>query len=279
MAHTRSWQCGSYSLNLAQPIVMGILNVTTDSFSDGGLFVDTHKAVDHALLMQADGAAIIDIGGESTRPGASAVSEQDELARVIPIVEALASRNIVVSVDTQKPAVMREAIAAGAAIINDVNALQAPGAMQTCAAAAVGVCLMHRQGTASTMQVAPHYQDVVDEVAAFLVDRAAACKAHGISAERIAIDQGYGFGKTIEHNLSLLRAIPQFAQLGYPLLAGVSRKSLFNALLGREVQDRLAGSLATAVLAAQAGAKILRVHDVKETVDALKMLNYIHPQT
>ncbi len=267
------WKCGAHDIDLANgAIVMGILNITGDSFSDGGQFLGREKAIGHAMKMVEDGATIIDIGGESTRPGAQPVPEAIELGRVLPIVEALVAHGIIVSVDTQKPAVMKAVIAAGAAIINDVNALQTPGALESCAQSNVGVCLMHRQGDSQTMQQSPTYTDVAGEVKAFLLDRTHACELHGIGRERIAIDQGFGFGKTLEHNLALLRAVDEFASLGYPLLVGVSRKSMFKTLLNRDVNDRLAGSLAAAICAAQAGAKILRVHDVAQTVDAIKVL-------
>jgi dihydropteroate synthase len=267
------WQCGAARFDLSHsPIVMGILNVTADSFSDGGSFIVRERAIEHALRMRGEGAHIIDVGGESTRPGAVPVSESEELERVIPLVDALVEHSIVVSVDTQKPTVMRAAIAAGASIINDVNALQADGAKDVCAASNVGVVLMHKQGTPKTMQDAPAYGDVVQEVQSFLQAQASISEARGIHRERIAIDPGIGFGKTPEHNIALLKATAQLSSLGYPLLIGVSRKSVFKTLLNREIDQRLAGSLATALLTVQRGARILRVHDVAQTVDSMKML-------
>jgi dihydropteroate synthase len=250
---------------------MGVVNVTPDSFSDGGRFFDQARAHDHARQMIADGADLIDIGGESTRPRALPVAEADEIARVVPLTEMLARDNIAVSVDTRKPAVMRAAIAAGAAMINDVSALTAPGAIEVCAASDVGVCLMHMQGDPSNMQQAPAYDDVVGEVRDFLVARAKACVDGGIARERIVLDPGFGFGKTLAHNLALLRALPALVATGYPVLAGFSRKSSLGTLTGRPVDERLAASLAAALAAVARGATILRVHDVRETVDALKV--------
>jgi dihydropteroate synthase len=250
---------------------MGILNVTPDSFSDGGRFDEYERALAHARRMTDDGADIIDVGGESTRPGAAQVSEATEIERVIPLVEALARENIVVSVDTMKPAVMRAAVAAGASMINDVAALQAVGAVDAVAASEVSVCLMHMQGEPRSMQVAPHYGDVVAEVRDFLAHRAAACEAAGIARERIFLDPGFGFGKTVAHNLQLLRELRAIAALGYPIVAGLSRKSTLGALTGRSADDRQAASVAAALAAVERGASILRVHDVRETVDALKI--------
>jgi dihydropteroate synthase len=248
---------------------MGILNVTPDSFSDGGRYLDRAAALDRARQMAADGADLIDIGGESTRPGAPSVDEREEIARVIPLVEMLAAEGLAVSVDTRKAVVMRAAIAAGAAMINDVSALTAPGALDACAASEVGVCLMHMRGEPQTMQQAPEYADVVAEVRNYLVDRAQACIDGGIARERIVIDPGFGFGKTLAHNLALLRALRQFADTGYPVLAGWSRKSSLGKLTGRGPDGRLAASLAAALAAVARGAAIVRVHDVRETVDAL----------
>jgi len=265
-------RCGAQALDLTTPVVMGILNVTPDSFSDAGRFASFDAALAHALEMIEAGAGIIDIGGESTRPGAAEVSEQDEIDRVVPLVAALARRvRVPISVDTSKPGVIRAAIDAGAALINDVRALREPGALEVLAATRAGVCLMHMQGEPRTMQRDPTYVDVVTEVRAFLRKRVAACLALGITADRIAIDPGIGFGKRLEHNLALLAALPQFVEAGLPLLIGVSRKSLFGTLLGRPVERRLAGGLAIATASALAGANILRVHDVAETVDAVKV--------
>jgi dihydropteroate synthase len=250
---------------------MGIVNVTPDSFSDGGRYFTGERALAHARSLLVAGADIVDIGGESTRPGAAAVTEAEELDRVLPLVEALARDGAPVSVDTMKPAVMRAAIAAGACMINDVRALRAPGAMEAVAATGAAVCLMHMQGEPRTMQAEPRYDDVVAEVREFLLARAAACEAAGIARERIVLDPGFGFGKTVEHNLQLLRGLPALATAGYPLLAGLSRKSTLGKLTGRDVGDRMAASLAAALAAVARGAAIVRVHDVRETVDALKV--------
>ncbi|MFI4888275.1 MAG: dihydropteroate synthase [Burkholderiales bacterium] len=261
-------KAAQHELDLSTPCIMGILNVTADSFYDGGR-LDTGAALAHARRMIADGARIIDVGGESTRPNATPVGEADELARVVPIIGALARDGICVSIDTMKPAVMRAALEAGASMINDVHALQAPGALALAAASDVAVCLMHMQGEPRTMQRAPAYADVVAEVRAFLLRRAHACVDAGISASRIVIDPGFGFGKSLAHNLDLLRNLDELTGSGYPVLAGLSRKSLIGAITGRDVGDRLAGSIAAALAAALRGARILRVHDVRETVDAL----------
>ena len=264
-------RCGSFRFPLARPLVMGVLNVTPDSFSDGGRYVDPDRALAHARRMRDDGADLIDIGGESTRPGALPVAEADELARVVPLVEVLAAEGIAVAVDTRKPAVMRSAIGAGASMINDVGALTAAGAVEVCADSDVGVCLMHMQREPRTMQKAPEYRDVVAEVRDFLVARARACEASGIAAERIAIDPGFGFGKTLAHNLALLRSIGTLVATGYPVVAGLSRKSSLGEITGRSVDERLPASLAAALAAVARGAAIVRVHDVRETVDALKV--------
>ncbi len=263
------WACGPVVLDLSVPRVMGIVNVTPDSFSDGGRFFDRDRALDHARRLREDGADILDIGGESTRPGAAPVTAADELARILPLVATLSSEGALVSVDTMKPEVMREAVAAGAAIVNDVRALREPGALETVAALDAGVCLMHMQGEPRTMQAAPRYDDVVREVHDFLLARAAAGEAAGIARERIAIDPGFGFGKTAAHNLTLLAQLRSLSGTGYPLLAGLSRKATIGVLTGRDAQDRLAGSLAAALAAVARGARIVRVHDVRETVDAL----------
>lgn len=252
--------------------VMGILNTTPDSFSDGGLWTDRDRALRHALGMVAAGADIIDVGGESTRPGASPVDAQQELDRVLPVVEALAAEtDVTISVDTSKPEVMEAAVAAGAELINDVLALRGEGALETAARLGVSVCLMHMQGRPRDMQQNPCYADVVTEVEAFLLDRAGACRAAGIPGEHILIDPGFGFGKTLEHNLALFRALPRLCSSAYAVLVGVSRKSMLGALTGRPVEERLAASVAAAVLAAAHGVAVLRVHDVAETVDALRV--------
>jgi dihydropteroate synthase len=264
-------RCGSHVLDLTRPRVMGILNVTPDSFSDGGRFFDRERALDHARRMLADGADLIDVGGESTRPGAAPVDEADELARVIPVIDELAREGALVSVDTMKPAVMRAAVAAGAVMINDVNALRLPGALEAAASTDAAVCLMHMQGAPRTMQDAPHYDDVVVQVRDFLVERAQSCEALGIARNRIVLDPGFGFGKSLAHNLALVRALPELVATGYPVLAGLSRKSSLGTITGRPGSERLAASLAAALAAVAHGAAIVRVHDVRETVDALKV--------
>lgn len=264
--------CEARRLDLTQPRIMGILNITPDSFSDGGRFLHADAALRQAERLVDEGADILDIGGESTRPGALAVPEQQEIERVAPVIEAIAARiEVPVSVDTSKPGVMRAAVSAGACMINDVNALRAEGAVQTAAELAVPVCLMHMQGEPRTMQQSPSYDDVVGEVRAFLLQRAQACEAAGIPRHAISLDPGFGFGKTLAHNLRLLRGLPVLADTGYPVLAGLSRKSMLGAITGREVAQRLPASLAVALLALQGGASILRVHDVAETVDVLKV--------
>jgi dihydropteroate synthase len=266
-------QCGRHLLNLDGPVVMGILNVTPDSFSDGGRFFDLPAALAQAERLAGEGAAIIDVGGESTRPGAAPVAVEEELRRVVPVVERLAgSLAVPVSVDTRTPAVMRESLAAGASMINDVTALRAPGALEAVAASRAAVCLMHMQGEPRTMQNEPHYADVLGEVRKFLRERVAACVAAGIARTRLVIDPGFGFGKTLEHNLELLRGLPTIAAEGLPVLAGLSRKRMIGALTGRGEGDRLAGSVALAVMAALNGASIVRAHDVRETVDALRIV-------
>ena len=266
------------------PQVMGVLNITPDSFSDGGSLyrngsADIDQVLRRARQMVEDGAHILDIGGESTRPGASPVSEQEELARVIPCVETIARElDVLISVDTSAAAVMREAAAAGAGLVNDVRALTRPGALEAAAALGLPVCLMHMRGEPDNMQDAPAYDDVVVEVAVWLEDRAASCEAAGMDPSSILLDPGFGFGKTAEHNLQLLQGLPRLASLGYPLLVGLSRKSMIGKLLGREVQERLPASLALAVLAAERGAAIVRTHDVRETADALAMVRALRSQ-
>lgn len=262
----------SHRLDLAHPIVMGIVNVTPDSFSDGGKFLARDVAVAHARKLASEGAAILDIGGESTRPGAAAASLQEELDRIVPVIEALSGDGLVLSVDTQKPEVMVAAIRAGASMVNDVNALRAAGAIDAVAASNVAVCLMHMQGTPRTMQAAPTYKNVTLEVGGFLGERALACVKSGVAANRIVIDPGFGFGKSVTHNLTLVKELSALTKLGFPILAGLSRKSTIGALTGRDTAGRFAGSLAAHLIAAQNGARILRVHDVADTVDALKVL-------
>lgn len=268
--------CGSRTLDLSRPQVMGILNVTPDSFSDGGRYNRIDAALRHAEQMLEAGAVIIDVGGESTRPGAPPVSAEEELQRVAPVVEQLVCRlDALVSVDTSSPALMREAALLGAGMINDVRSLSRDGALQAAAQGNLAVCLMHMQGEPQTMQDSPQYDDVTTAVRTFLADRVAACEAAGIARERLLIDPGFGFAKTLAHNLSLFRHMQALHDLHLPLLVGVSRKSMIGKVLGREVDQRLAGSLALAALAVQQGAHILRVHDVAETVDVLRMLEAV----
>lgn len=262
-------RCGRWLVALDEPRVMGVLNVTPDSFSDGGRHVDVGAALAAARRMVAEGAAIIDVGGESTRPGSRPPPVEEEIARVVPVIRALRELDVLVSVDTSRAAVIEAAVAAGAALVNDIRALTEPGALETAARLGVGVCVMHMQGTPETMQNAPAYDDVVGEVHAFLAARVAACRAAGIAADAIAVDPGFGFGKTTAHNLALLAGLGAFADLGAPLLVGLSRKSLAGALTGRPVAERYAGSVALAALAVRAGARIVRAHDVAGTVDAV----------
>ncbi len=259
------------------PQVMGILNVTPDSFSDGGDFFSMPAALNQARLMVEEGANIIDIGGESTRPGAESVSVQDELDRVIPVVEKIRARwPILISVDTSKAEVMREAIRAGADMINDVMALRGKGSLAAISASKrVQVCLMHIQGEPRTMQHNPHYDDVVNDIKTFLLERVKVCLDAGIASNRLLIDPGFGFGKTVPHNLRLMKQLEVFTELGYPVLVGVSRKSLIGNILKKPVTERLYGSLALAVLAVSKGARIIRTHDVAATVDALKMTHAV----
>jgi dihydropteroate synthase len=267
-------QCGDKTLDLARPVVMGVLNVTPDSFSDGGRFVAVEAAVAHGLELVEEGAVILDIGGESTRPGAAPVSIDEELRRVVPVVERLREAGVqaVISVDTSKPEVMRAAVAAGASLINDVRSLAEPGALEAVADSGCAVCLMHMQGDPRTMQRAPSYVDVVKEVKAFLLERVQRCLAAGVAPERIAIDPGFGFGKTLEHNLELLRHLGELSAESWPVLVGLSRKSIAGTLTDRGAGERVHGSVALAVLAALNGARIVRAHDVAATVDALKIV-------
>ena len=263
------WQCGRFRLDLARPLVMGILNVTDDSFSDGGRYRDPQVAIAAARKMVEEGADILDIGAESTRPGAKTVSPEDEWARLAPVLEALAGLDVPVSVDTRHPATMLKAIGAGASIINDIAGFRAPGAIDAVAASDVGVVTMHMLGDSpATMQANPVYADVVAEVGQFLMGSRAALMAAGVAPERICLDPGFGFGKTLEHNLALYRGIPGWAQVA-PVLVGVSRKSMLGLITGQPVDRRLAASLAAALAGVQAGARIVRVHDVPETVQAL----------
>ena len=257
---------------------MGVINVTPDSFSDGGHFLDSKQAVAHARRLIDEGADILDIGGESTRPGAASVTLDEERRRVMPVLEALAGGDVPFSLDTRKPALMLEAIAAGAAMINDVTALSASGALEAVAKAPVAVCLMHMQGDPGTMQANPSYRDVVGEVSGYLAGRIAAAERAGIARDRIVADPGFGFGKTVEHNLALLRALGEFSQLGVALLAGLSRKAMLGKLTGREPAERVHASVAAALVAVQNGAHIVRVHDVAATRDALAVWNAVKSQ-
>lgn len=280
-------QCGNRVLDLASPCTMGILNITPDSFSDGGLFVSTEavsgetvnlkKAEHYIEEMIAAGAAIIDIGGESTRPGAQAVTVEEERKRVLPFVEIIKENfpDCLISVDTSKPEIMADAIQSGAHIINDVNALQAPGAIETIASSDVAVCLMHMQGQPRTMQENPQYEDVVTDIIGFLQQRIEACVKAGISRNRLIIDPGFGFGKSLQHNLQLMKSLSMFKELGVALMVGVSRKSMIGALLNKDTEDRLSGSIGLAALAAWLGADILRVHDVEATSDVLNVIHAV----
>ena len=270
------FHCGRFQFDLSRPLVMGIVNVTPDSFSDGGLHLQHDAALIHAQQLIADGADIIDIGGESTRPGASPVSIQEELDRVMPIIEGLRASPVPISIDTCKPDVMQAAISAGAQMVNDINALQDAAAMKVAAESDVAVCLMHKQGNPQTMQQHPHYQDVVAEVSGFLRERIAAAQAAGIQRERIVIDPGFGFGKSLAHNLALLRELNKLTVHGVPVLAGLSRKSMLGALTGQDVTQRLAASVAAALIAVQRGANIVRVHDVRATLDAFRILSAVN---
>lgn len=270
-------QCGSFRLSLDRPLIMGVVNVTPDSFSDGGRFVTGGQAVAHARRLIDDGADILDVGGESTRPGSAPVALDEERRRVLPVIEALAGCGVPVSVDTRKPDLMREALAAGAAMINDVNALAAPGALEAVAASEAAVCLMHKRGDPRTMQDDPRYEDVVGEVREFLLQRVAAAEAAGIARNRIVIDPGFGFGKTHEHNVALLRALGEFSRLGVALAVGLSRKSMLGRITGREVGERVHASVTAALIAVAKGANIVRVHDVAATRDALAVWRTANP--
>ena len=271
-------RCAGRVLELDPPVVMGVINVTPDSFSDGGAFLEPDAALAQAEQMAAQGAAIIDIGGESTRPGAAPVASEEELRRVLPVVERVASRlPLMISVDTSNPELMRRAGSAGAHLINDVRALRSPGALEAVAAGTLGVCLMHMQGEPATMQLAPHYQNVVEEVKEYLAERLYRCAGAGIARERLCVDPGFGFGKLLAHNLQLLRDLAQFERLGVPLAVGLSRKSMVAALGGR-ANERLAGSLALATVAVLHGASIVRAHDVAPTVDAVRIASAVRQQ-
>lgn len=271
--------CGGRPLDLSRPAVMGILNITPDSFSDGGVFLSRENAIAHARRMTEEGADIIDVGGESTRPGAQPVSVQEEMDRVIPVIEALHEKiSLPISIDTSKPEVMRAAVAAGAGFINDVRALRDAGALEAAASLRVPVCLMHMQGEPRRMQENPSYRDVVADVGDFLRARLQAAQAAGIPAQHLVIDPGFGFGKTLEHNLELLRGLKKLQSLGAPILVGLSRKSLIGKALGLPVEGRLQASVALALMAVQNSARLVRVHDVGPTVEALRMWSVVSPE-
>lgn len=271
----RALRVGPFSLGLDRPLIMGVVNITPDSFSDGGRYFDSARALDHALRLVEEGADILDIGGESSRPGSLPVDLDEELRRVMPVLEKLALLPVPVSVDTCKPEVMRRAVDAGAAMINDINALRTPDALDALAGTSCAVCLMHMRGEPRTMQQDPHYQDVVAEVSTYLAERAQAATQAGIARDRIVVDPGFGFGKNAEHNLTLLRELRRFETLGLPLLVGLSRKAVLGKITGRSAPERDAASVAAALLAVQRGAAIVRVHDVAATRDALRVLNAV----
>jgi len=272
--------CGGRPLDLSRPAVMGILNVTPDSFSDGGVFLSRESAIAHARRMADEGADIIDVGGESTRPGAQPVSAQEEMDRVVPVIEALRGNiSLPISIDTSKPEVMRAAVAAGAGFINDVRALRDEGALEAAASLQVPVCLMHMQGEPRGMQENPRYRDVLSEIGDFLRARLQAARAAGIPGQRLVIDPGFGFGKTLEHNLELLRGLKKLQSLGVPILVGLSRKSLIGKALGLPVEGRLQASVALALMAVQNSARIVRVHDVGPTVETLRMWSVVYPES
>lgn len=278
LAPRRSLRAGRFTLALDRPLIMGVVNITPDSFSDGGRYLEAEAALAHARRLVEEGADLLDVGGESSRPGAHPVAADEELRRVMPVLESLASLDVPVSVDTTKPEVMRRALVAGAAMINDIGALQADGALEAVAQSQAAVCLMHMKGEPRTMQADPRYDDVVGEVRDFLRGRAQAALAAGIGPDRIVLDPGFGFGKTTYHNLELLRGLPRLLEMGFPCLAGLSRKSLFGRIAGRGAGERVHASVAGALLAAQGGAAILRVHDVAATRDALLVLRAFNDQ-
>lgn len=268
--------CGGKRIDLSHPVVMGILNVTPDSFSDGGAYADIPVAVERALQMVEEGAHLIDVGGESTRPGASPVDAETEIARVVPVIEAIrAECPVTISIDTSKPEVMRAAVGAGAGFINDVRALREPGALEAAVALGVPVCLMHMLGQPRTMQLAPAYQDVVTEIIEFLRNQAEAAENAGLSRANLVFDPGFGFGKTLRHNLQILNSLERFTELGSPVLVGISRKSMIGAIVDQPVEARTSGSIAAAVICALKGASIIRAHDVGPTVEALRVVQAV----
>lgn len=268
----QSIRCGRFSLPLTRPLVMGVVNVTPDSFFDGGVCADPARAIDRGMRLVEEGAHLLDIGAESTRPGAQRVPSDIEAARLRPVLDVLCAAGVPISVDTAKPEIMQLALDAGADMINDVNAFQAPGAFEAVAGSSAALCLMHMQGKPQTMQLDPQYDDVVREVHDFLATRVVAAQRAGVAIDRIVVDPGFGFGKTLQHNLTLLRGLRGICDLGVPVVAGLSRKSMLGAITGRAVDERLHASVAAALLAACHGARILRVHDVRATVDALAVL-------
>lgn len=269
-------KCGKFTLSLERPLVMGIVNVTPDSFADGGLFMTPAAALGQAARLIDEGADLLDIGGESTRPGASPVEIGEELDRIMPVLEGLRDSPVPVSVDTSKPEVMRQAIAGGASMINDVSAFETDGAMEAVAGSDVALCLMHKRGDPRTMQQDPHYQDVVTEVMEYLASRRDAVRAAGVAAERMVVDPGFGFGKNWAHNMTLLRNLDRLTMLHVPIMVGLSRKSMLGKITGREPRDRVYASVAAALLAAERGAAILRVHDVAATKDGLAVFWAMH---
>lgn len=276
---SRILRCGRFSLSLDRPLIMGVVNVTPDSFSDGGLFFDPAQAIAHGRRLIDDGADILDIGGESTRPGSEPVPLSEERRRVLPVIEALSVHNVPLAIDTRKPELMRDALSAGASMVNDTNALGIAGALEAVAATDAAVCLMHMRGDPKTMQDAPTYEDVVRDVRGFLCDRVAAAESAGVARQRIVVDPGFGFGKTLEHNLALLRGLGVFSDLGAALMAGLSRKSMLGRLTGRGVEERVHASVAAALVAVKNGAHIVRVHDVAATRDALAVWNAVNRES
>jgi len=272
---SQNFHCGRYVLNAGRPLIMGIVNLSDDSFSGDGLRGDPDAAVAQGLRMIEEGAHILDLGAESSRPGATPVPAQQEIDRLLPVIEGLRDCGVPLAVDTVKPAVMRAVLAAGADMINDINALRAPGALEIVAGSRAAICLMHMQGEPATMQSAPHYDNIVTEVAEFLGERIAAAEAAGIGLNRIAVDPGFGFGKTLEHNIELLRRLGELVVPGLPLLVGMSRKSMLGLLTGREAAERVHAGVAAHVLAVERGARILRVHDVAATRDAMAVLQAV----